>query len=213
MEGILTGRNLQPQLHVRRRAALTVFADSSNSLLDRPAVRSPPAVYNHRKVTLRARVRMNHQRLQSYAAIAEVFGAFAIVISLLYAGYEVRRSGTMSSLDATVMLYEREREHNAVLFESPHMAELVILAEQSPDELTGADRLRYIEYQHDFLDSWEMAFVYHLDGILDDEAWEGWNDWFAREMQSRPRFAWEENQHNFTPGPFTAHVDAALGNH
>lgn len=153
---------------------------------------------------------MNHQRLQSYAAIAEVLGAFAIVISLLYAGYEVRRASTMSSLDANVMLYERERQHNTVLFESRDMAELVVLADQAPDELTGADRLRYIEYQHDFLDSWEMAFTYHRDGILDDEEWDGWNAWYVQEMRSRPRFAWEENRHNFTPGPFTAHVDAAL---
>jgi len=153
---------------------------------------------------------MNHQRLQSYAAIAEVFGAFAIVVSLLYAGYEVRRSSTMSSLEVSVLLYERERQHNAVLFESPHMAELVILADQDPTGLTGADRLRYIEYQHDFLDSWELAFTYHRDGILGDEEWAGWDAWYVREMRSRPRFAWEENRHNFSAGPFTAHVEAAL---
>jgi hypothetical protein len=153
---------------------------------------------------------MNHQRLQSYAAIAEVIGAFAIVVSLLYAGHEVRRASTMSSLDAHVMLYERERQHNAVLFENRDMAELVVLADEAPDELTGADRLRYIEYQPDFLDSWEMAFEYHRDGILDDEDWDAWDAWYVQQMRSRPRFAWQENRHNFPDGNFTSHVDAAL---
>jgi hypothetical protein len=153
---------------------------------------------------------MNHERLQSYAAMAEVFGAFAIVFSLIYAGYELRRSSGMSSLEVDVILYEREREHNAVLFESREMAELVILADEAADELIGADRLRYLEYQHDFLDSWEIAFTYHRDGILNDESWEGWNEWYVRELRERPRFAWEENRHNFTPGPFMDHVDASL---
>ena len=92
---------------------------------------------------------MNHQRLQSYAAIAEVFGALAIVVSLIYAGYEFRRSNRMSSLEVDVILYEREREHNAVLFENREMAQLVIMADEAADELTGPDRLRYLEYQHD----------------------------------------------------------------
>lgn len=153
---------------------------------------------------------MNHQRLQSYAAIAEVFGAFAIVCSLVYAGYELRRSTRMSSLEVDVILYEREREHNAVLFESPDMAQLVLVARAAPDDLLGADRLRYLEYQHDFLDSWEIAFAYHRDGILDRESWEGWDEWFTREMRSRPAFAWEENRYNFVPGPFMDHVDSAL---
>lgn len=153
---------------------------------------------------------MNHQRLQSYAAMAEVFGAFAIVLSLIYAGYELRRSGRMSSLEVDVILYEREREHNAVLFQNGEMAELVLTAQQAAHDLIGADRLRYLEYQHDFLDSWEIAFAYHRDGILDDESWEGWNQWYVLQMKQRPRFAWEENRHNFTPGPFMDHVDAAL---
>jgi hypothetical protein len=154
---------------------------------------------------------MNHQRLQSYAAIAEVLGAFAIVVSLIYAGYELRRSSTISSLEVEMLLYEREREHNAVLFETRDMAEIVILAGGAADELQGADRLRYLEYEHDFLDSWEIAFTYHTDGILDDESWSGWDSWFSQQMRNLPLFAWEENRHNFLPGPFMDHVDAVLG--
>lgn len=153
---------------------------------------------------------MNHQRLQSWAAIADVVGAFAIVASLIYAGYSFRHASTMSSSDANVMLYERERLHNAVIFENADMAHLVYMADTSPDSLQGVDRFRYLEYEHDFLDSWEMAFGYHQDGILNDVMWEGWNEWYIAEMRARPRFAWEENRHNFPDPDFSGLVDAAL---
>lgn len=155
---------------------------------------------------------MSHSsnRLQTWAAIADMVGAFAIVASLIYAGYSFQHASTMSSSDANVMLYERERLHNAVIFENADMAALVFMADESPDSLQGVDRFRYLEYEHDFLDSWEMAFGYHQDGIMSNELWLSWNDWYIAEMRARPRFAWEENRHNFTEEKFIALVDAAL---
>jgi hypothetical protein len=153
---------------------------------------------------------MNHQRLQSWAAIADVVGALAIVASLIYAGYSIRHASTMSSSDANVMLYERERLHNAVIIGNADMAAMVYLADTAPDSLQGVDRFRYLEYQHDFLDSWEMAFIYFREGILDQKDWEEWDEWFVAEMRARPSFVWGENRHNFTNPDFIAHVDAAL---
>lgn len=153
---------------------------------------------------------MDQNRLQSYASIAEVVSAIAIIISLLYVGYEVRRTSTVTSRQADLILFERSREWNRLLIESPGIAEIVVEAETAPDDMSEADRLRYLAYQHDFFDSWEIGWYYHADGILDTEAWLDWDEWFTREALARPAFAWTENRHHFTGPDFRDHVDRVL---
>lgn len=154
---------------------------------------------------------MNERKLQAYASLAEVVSAAAIIVSLLYAGYEFRRTTTMSSRDADVVLFERTRESNRLLIESPRLAELVVLAETTPDELSEADRLRFLSYQHDFFDAWEIGWSYREDGVLDEATWSDWDDWFTSEARRRPAFAWTDNRHHFTGEAFRRHVDQVLG--
>lgn len=153
---------------------------------------------------------MDQNRLQTYASLAEVISAVAIIISLLYVGYEVRRTSTLSSREADVILFERAREANRILIESPGMAEIVVAAETAPERMPAPDRLRYLAYQHDFFDSWEIAWYYHADGILETETWLDWDEWFAGRARAAPAFAWTENRDNFTGLDFRDHVDAAL---
>ena len=61
---------------------------------------------------------MNREKLQVLAAIAEVVSAIAIVVSLIYVGYEFRRTGTLSSNEVDTILFERVREMNGMLIEN-----------------------------------------------------------------------------------------------
>ena len=153
---------------------------------------------------------MEQSRIQSYAAVAEVVSAAAIIVSLLYVGYEYRRTSTMSSREADVILFERTREANRILIESPGMADIVVLAETAPESLSAADSLRFLAYQHDFFDTWEIAWYYHTDGILETDTWEEWDRWFSEEARRAPDFSWRETRHHFTGEDFRGHVDRAL---
>lgn len=153
---------------------------------------------------------MNERRLQAYASLAEVVSALAIIISLLYAGYEFRRSNTMSSREADVLLYERVREANRLMIETPGLAEILVEAQTAPEDLSAAERVRFLAFQHSFFDSWELGWNQHDDGILDETTWREWDDWFVQEARRRPSFAWTDNEHNFTGEAFRRHVEAAL---
>ncbi len=153
---------------------------------------------------------MNERKLQLYASLAEVVSALAIIVSLLYVGYEVRRTSIVTAREADVILFERGREANRLLIESPGLAELIVAAETAPEEMSEADRRRFLAYQHDFFDSWEIGWYYWVDGVLDEETWREWDEWFAAEARRRPVFGWTENRRNFTGGDFRDHVDALL---
>ena len=109
------------------------------------------------------------------------------------------------------MLFERVRELNTMIIESPDLARIVIDATNDPESLSPENRLRYLAYQHVFFDSWEMAWLYHEDDILDATTWQGWNSWFVGEARRRPEFGWTENRRHFPGGSFRQHVDQSLG--
>lgn len=153
---------------------------------------------------------MDGKKLQTYASLAEVLSALAIVASLIYVATEFRRTSTMSSREADVILFERGREANRLLIESPGLAEIVAVAQTAPEDLSDADRLRYLTYRHDFFDTWEIAWYYHEDGILEDDVWQEWDGWFGARARQQPLFGWTDNRDNFTGAEFRRHVDAVL---
>lgn len=153
---------------------------------------------------------MNARKLQAYASLAEVVSAAAIIVSLLYVGYEFRRTGTLTSREVDVILFERSRQANRLLIEASDLADIVVTAETAPETLSPPDRRRFLAYQHDFFDSWEIAWYYREDGILDEATWSDWDEWFTTEARRRPAFAWTENRRHFTGESFRRHVDSVL---
>ncbi len=153
---------------------------------------------------------MNKRNVQIYASLAEIVSALAIIISLLYVVSEFRRTEMLTSREVDGILFERARESNAIFIENPDLADIVIAAARNADALSEADRLRYLAYQHIFFDTWEIAWVYHKDGILDEETWREWDMWFVAEAKRRPDFSWTENRRHFTGQDFLRHVDQSV---
>lgn len=153
---------------------------------------------------------MDERKLRTYASLAEVVAAFAVIISLCYAGYELRRSSTLSSREADGILFERVSQANRLLAASPEIAEIMVTAGRDAGALSEADRMRFLALQHDFFDSWEIGWDYHKDGILDDETWNEWDRWFSSEARRRPSFSWSDIRQHFTGPDFRDHVDGIL---
>lgn len=153
---------------------------------------------------------MNEKKLQVYASLAEVVSGLAIIVSLLYAGYEFRRSHTMSSREADLLLYERLQEANQLIIETPGLAEILLEAATTPEDLPEADRIRLLAFHQDFFESWEIGWYYHEDGILNEVSWSDWDDYFAGEARRRPAFAWGEIRNHFAGESFRQHVDSVL---
>ena len=148
-------------------------------------------------------------RLQKWAHIAEIAGAVAVVISLLYVGYQIREN-TDAQLSAT--------ENNLFSlgfaldewYLQPDFVEIVAKANSDFASLTEVERLRYERHVGMSLNVWAYALKSYTRGQIDEGEWVAWNNWFVGEM-SKP--AWAEVYENMRDGyhpDFRSHVDANL---
>jgi len=149
---------------------------------------------------------MKRPSLERMSHMSQVFSSIAIMISLIYAGYEYNRANTLTNRDVEDALFQRISEMEQLLIENPDMALIVLKADDSPEQLLPEERLRYLAYDHIFYDTWESAWNYYQQGILEEANWESWNHWFQMEFLKRPPLSWEGNREHYE-GSFLQHVD------
>ena len=71
---------------------------------------------------------MAERDLSTLKFAAEMISAVAIIISLLYVGYEIRQTQVLSQRSVDELLFARNEESNRVLIENPDFAEIFVRA-------------------------------------------------------------------------------------
>jgi len=75
--------------------------------------------------------------------------------------------------------------------------------------LTDDEQIRYLAFEHIFYDSWESAWYYYHEAILEEENWNSWNNWFVAEIKDKPFFSWQGNRKNYN-GAYLDYVDSVF---
>jgi hypothetical protein len=125
-------------------------------------------------------------KLRKWARISEIAGAIAVVLSLLYVGYELRQSTNVALLESSQRLYELAVEVSS--WENDlHVAEAVVAAQSDYDALTDIQKhlLQNLVWQQ--INIWEQAYLSYQSGLLIERDWQAWNASFC----SSPRY-WED---------------------
>ena len=87
-------------------------------------------------------------------------------------------------------------EMDRLLIETAGLADILVRVADDAASLSSSERARYLAYEHIFYDSWELAWVSHAEGILEDRAFADWNSWFAEEARRKPPLGWTGNRRN-----------------
>jgi hypothetical protein len=76
-------------------------------------------------------------------AVAEITGAIAVLITLLYLAKQIKQSNLQDLLAADQHMQDEVNHWAALVSESTDLAAIVIRGRESYDELDGADRFRF----------------------------------------------------------------------
>lgn len=149
------------------------------------------------------------EKLQEYALIAEIVGAAAVVISLIYVGVGVRQNTDAILVANHQALVAMDMEKNTWL-RDPSFAAIYTAALEDIDSLDPASRRQFNSFVADTLNAWEFAFITYNNGMMDLEIWNGWDGFYRREILLAPyRTFWQASGQNFSP-VFKAYVDGIL---
>ena len=109
---------------------------------------------------------------ESIAAISDIIGTVAVVISLLYLAIQIRTQNRESRIDSVHELNESFRSAITV-FQNAELASVFARAKDNFEALTETERLQYISMVQGIMRVWEDAFHQHREQRLNESMWQG----------------------------------------
>ncbi len=147
--------------------------------------------------------------LKEYALAAEIIGAIAVVISLIYVGVSVNQNTNavmVSNHQALVALDQATTDW----FKDPDFAATHIVAMDDVTKLSAVQQAQFTSYLADKFNAWEFAFLTHESGMMEDNIWQGWDGHYRTLLQqSGGRWFWGEGREGFSPA-FITYLDSIL---
>ncbi len=147
------------------------------------------------------------KNLQRWSLVAEIVGAVAVVVSIVYLTIEVNRNTSAIQSQTSQGLLEMANDANQLLALTPGMADLFVRAQTDYDLLTAAEHLRWRRWVNSELNIWEHAFHSHANGTLDSAMWIGYDVGYrALFCDDSSNRIWREIETFYGPG-FREHVN------
>ena len=125
---------------------------------------------------------------EAIGAVGEVFGAVAVLITLLYLAKQVRQLNKQGHLEAFQHMQDQLNTYLRHISESEETAELVVKGRQSYSSLNEVERLRFDYVQFQLLNFIESHYTQSRQTALDD----GYRQWVDKNLQEivRGEFAY-----------------------
>ena len=114
--------------------------------------------------------------LSSWASIAEIVSAVAVVLSLIYVATEMRGNTRAVEAATLVEVNKIAREHLLLVSSSPEANRIEVMGDENPSQLSPEEQQRYNWYVRSFWLGMQTVFRQHDLGILPDEEWAVYND-------------------------------------
>ena len=155
---------------------------------------------------------MSKRSLKNWVGIAEIISAVAVVLSLLYVGFEIRRTTVQSDADVQAELLSYTHQRRYLIIEDSGLSELLAKGYDNPRDLTAGEALRFQNYSELLFVAWERATMARDAGVFSAAGYDAWDAWFVSVAEQAPDFVWPMVRDSQTWNPlFARHVDKVLG--
>ena len=149
------------------------------------------------------------EKLQEYALIAEIVGAIAVVISLIYVGASVGQNTAVVEVANHQALVAMDSDKNTWLRDADFAA-IYEKARSDFGQLSKVDSRQYLTFVADTLNAWEFAFITHENGAMADNIWHGWDGFYRSEFETEAfQYFWKLHGDGFSPA-FVAYLETVL---
>ena len=147
--------------------------------------------------------------LKEYALAAEIVGAIAVVISLIYVGTSVKQNTDAILVANHHALVAMDQDTNS-WYRDSEFAAIVESAEEDVSKLSPVQSRQYGVFLADKFNAWEFAFFTDNSGSMADNIWEGWDAYYRLRLEDGGyQWFWSTAKQGFSPA-FREYVDSIL---
>jgi len=126
---------------------------------------------------------MSTGKLKTWTAIAEIASAVAVVLSLVYVGYEIRQSTNAIAAQAIFELNESGRETLLLQVADEELSRMLMKARIDRALLTDVEWYRFTRHVWALTNTYESAWIYHDRGLIGDSAFRGFQTSYCENMK------------------------------
>ena len=145
--------------------------------------------------------------LSDYALLAEIVGAIAVVVSLIYVGISVNQN-TSALMVANHQALVAMDQDTTDWFKDPEFAVTMEMALEDVSQLSPAQWTQVLSYLAGKFNAWEFAFLTHDDGMMADNIWDGWDGHYRTVLErGTGQQFWSLERESFSPA-FRWYVDS-----
>ena len=151
---------------------------------------------------------ISKERLEYYALVAEIIGAVAVVVSVIYLAIQIRENTNELQNQGyynALMMGQRPIEIEVSV---PEMSSLMLRGHADPSLLTPAEWERFSKHQFMHFNGWEYYYYAQDAGGIPANLWIGADSFYRGRITKHYglRQFWAEYQDAFAE-PFNSYVD------
>lgn len=148
-------------------------------------------------------------RLETCARIAEIAGAIAVVVSVIYLAVQISDNNRLLRSQAHYNAINLGQRPLELMVENESLAGIVDRCDLRPVEVTPTVWSRCQNYYLMQFNAWEYFYYQHADGAIPKELWGGADAYFKLLIAHTPGYTrfWPEFQMTFDD-PFRSYVTA-----
>jgi hypothetical protein len=105
-------------------------------------------------------------------AWVEGIGLVALVLSLVFVGFELRQSSEIATVEASQGLAQMSQDLTIANFEPALAAMFIKVDKEGIDSLSALEGLYFRDFARLLFNIWEQAFYSHSRGVLNEEQWQ-----------------------------------------
>ena len=150
------------------------------------------------------------ERPGRWRGITEIIGTVAVVVSLVYVGFQVKQNTAAIQTATTQGVNEQHAATIRLILESAEFADLLVRANRSPESLSVADSLRYDWFLNQRINVYETVYTSAVAGTMEEGMAAGWlagiPGWLCLAGALEH---WRENAGNYHPA-FQVAMDSVI---
>jgi hypothetical protein len=146
--------------------------------------------------------------LGNLAHLAEIIGAVAIVISLIYVGQELNANTAAVQASSLQAVTNASSASMLAVVENEDFARIRVQAMRDPSQLSETEQLRWFLYQRQMWLHFQNVWQQWELGTLDNGIWEGYERVICRDLLSdeAARRQWQETHAFALSTEFVGHL-------